>query len=187
MSGKKKPLSLETKQKILCDVSDGILKKSAIAAKYGIPASTLSTVIKNREQIETACAINKFEPARKRMRTAKNEEIEVALLRWIREARNQNIILSGAVLQEKAKFFAEALGVSDFTCSNGWLSRFKERNGIVCKKICGEEFSVNQDTVDSFFSEVWPVIKRDYAPRDIFNADETGLFFQSTSFIYINS
>lgn len=47
--------------------------------------------------------MNRFEPARKRMRTAKNREVEVSSFKWIRQARNQNIILTGAVLQEKQK------------------------------------------------------------------------------------
>jgi len=85
------------------------------------------------------------------MRTGKNEDIEVALLRWIQEVRSENIVLTGNVLQEKAKHFAEALGVNDFVCSNGWLSRFKERHNIVSERICGEESSVHQGVVDSFF------------------------------------
>lgn len=179
MDRKQQSLSLEIKQKILNEVDDKSQKKSKIAAKYGIANSTLSTIIKNRNKIEAAYSVNQFEPTRKRMRTAKNEDVEVALLRWIKEARSQNIILTGAVLQEKAKFFGEALGVSDFVCSNGWLSRFKERHGIVCKKICGEEAAVDPSTVTSFFSEKLPALKKEFSPRDIFNADETGLFFKA--------
>nr|XP_042911674.1 uncharacterized protein LOC122272279 [Parasteatoda tepidariorum] len=179
MSRKQQSLSLETKQKILNEVCDGILKKTEIATKYGIPNSTLSTIIKNREKIEVAYAINQFEPARKRMRTGGNEEIEVALLRWVREARSQNLPLTGHVLQEKAKVFADALGVTNFASSNGWLTRFKKRHGIVCHKICGEEATVDKETVESFLSEKWPALRKNYAPRDIFNADETGLFFKA--------
>lgn len=179
MSRKQQSLSLETKQKILNEVDDKSLKKTKIAAKYGIASSTLSTILKNRDKIEAAYAVNQFEPARKRMRAGKNEDVEVALLRWIREARSQNIILTGTILQEKAKFFGEALGVGDFMCSNGWLSRFKERHGIVCKRICGEEAAVDPDIVESFFAEKWPALKKEFSPRNIFNADETGLFFKA--------
>ncbi|XP_042900840.1 tigger transposable element-derived protein 4-like [Parasteatoda tepidariorum] len=113
------------------------------------------------------------------MRTGGNEEIEVALLRWVREARSQNLPLTGHVLQEKAKVFADALGVTNFASSNGWLTRFKKRHGIVCHKICGEEATVDKETVESFLSEKWPALRKNYAPRDIFNADETGLFFKA--------
>lgn len=100
----KKPLSLEEKQSILSDVDDG-KKKSEIAAKYGIPRSTLSTILKNRYKIEAACVSNKFEPNRKRMRLAKNEEVEIALMKGIIEIRGKNRPLTGDILQEKALFF----------------------------------------------------------------------------------
>lgn len=179
MIRKQQSLALEVKQKILNEISDGILKKTEIATKYGVANSTISMILKNREKIEAAYASGSFEPVRKRIRTGRNEDVEVSLLRWIREARIQNLPLSGAVLQEKAKFFADALGLGDFSCSNGWLQRFKERHGICCKRICGEEASVDQALVASFFTGKWAEIKKDYAPRDIFNADETGLFFKA--------
>ena len=65
------------------------------------------------------------------MGTEKNKDVEVTLLHWIREARNQNIILIEPILQEKTKIFREALG-------------------IVCKEICGEEAVVDSDIVIFF-------------------------------------
>ena len=53
------------KQKILNEVDDKLLKKMAIASKYGILNSTLSTIVKNLNKIEAAYAVNQFEPARK--------------------------------------------------------------------------------------------------------------------------
>ena len=58
-------MSLESKQKILNEVDDKLLKKMAIASKYGILNSTLSTIVKNLNKIEAAYAVNQFEPARK--------------------------------------------------------------------------------------------------------------------------
>lgn len=57
MSGGKKVL-VWTKWKILYDVTDGIFKKSETAARYRILASTLSTIIKNQEQMKIVCIIN---------------------------------------------------------------------------------------------------------------------------------
>lgn len=80
------------------------------------------------------------------------------------------------VLKEKTKLSAEVLGVNDFTCSSGWLSSFKEHDDIVTKRIHGEESSINQNSVDLSFSKR-PFVKKYHAPHEIFNADETGLFF----------
>ena len=65
-----------------------------------------------------AYAVNLLEPAMKRMQIGKNEDVEVILLCCNRETRNQNVILMGAILQEKTKFFGETLGVNNFICSN---------------------------------------------------------------------
>ncbi|GBO05569.1 hypothetical protein AVEN_170910-1 [Araneus ventricosus] len=99
-----------------------MLKKTEIVVKYGILSSTLSMFFKKHEKIEGAYAINQFKLARKRMRTQKNENIKVNLLRWLNEARSQNLPLKGYVLQEKAKVFVDALSVTDFTGSNDWLT-----------------------------------------------------------------
>ena len=59
--------------------------------------------------------------------------------------------ISGPILQEKALQIAKALDVSpdEFKASNGWLDRFKTRNGIKAKFISGEAGDVSEDTVDS--------------------------------------
>ncbi|GBM08343.1 hypothetical protein AVEN_108349-1 [Araneus ventricosus] len=52
------------------------------------------------------------------MLTEKNEDIQVALLKWLYEARSQNLSLMSIVLQEKAKVFVDALGVTDYSGSD---------------------------------------------------------------------
>ena len=44
--------------------------------------------------------------------------------------------------------------------------------------MCGERASVDSNVVDDWLKRV-PTIVEGYAPRDIFNADETGLFYRS--------
>lgn len=172
-------LSLQKKIDILSDIDSGKLKKIEIANKYGIAKSTVSMILKGREKIEAACLLNKFEPDRKRMRVASNEELETALFRWVNEVRNQNLPITGTILQEKARFFADALGITDFCGSSGWLQRFKDRHGIICKKICGEEAAVSEEISKDFITSKLQSIFRKYAESDIFNADETSLFWKA--------
>jgi hypothetical protein len=54
------------------------------------------------------------------------------------------------------------LGHKDFTCSNGWLDRFKNRNNIVYAKISGEALSANTDTASEWVKSVWPELKKDF-------------------------
>ena len=40
-------------------------------------------------------------------------------------ARSRNIPFSGLLLKQKAKNYADALGIEDFQGPDGWLTRFK--------------------------------------------------------------
>lgn len=53
-------------------------------------------------------------------------------------------------------------------------------NGDTNKNICqrfGEENSVDKSTVETWLNEVWPSARSNYSDGNIFNVDETGLFF----------
>ena len=69
------------------------------------------------------------------------------------------------------------LGLSDFKGLNGWLEKFLKIHNLVCKTMSGERGNVNNDTVSSW-KERLPHICEGYEPRDIFNMDESGIFFK---------
>ncbi|GFX44751.1 tigger transposable element-derived protein 6 [Trichonephila clavipes] len=84
--------------------------------------------------------------------------------------------MGGYLLKEKAKAFAKELGI-EFSASEGWLTNFKKRNGIVFKKMCGESLSVVINVCSKWQNSLSDLIK-EFEPRNIFNTDETGLFFK---------
>jgi hypothetical protein len=45
------------------------------------------------------------------------------------------------------------------------------------KKACGESAAVNDEDCESWKSNVLPGLLENYEERNVFNADETGLFF----------
>ncbi|GFX59468.1 tigger transposable element-derived protein 6 [Trichonephila clavipes] len=92
------------------------------------------------------------------------------------QCRRQNIPMGGSLLKEKAKAFAKELA-TEFSASEGWLTNFKKRNGIVFKKMCGESSSVDINVCSKWQNSLSYLIK-EYEPRNIFNKDETGLFFK---------
>ncbi|ELU05436.1 hypothetical protein CAPTEDRAFT_46694, partial [Capitella teleta] len=98
---------------------------------------------------------------------------------WFKAARTKNIPLSGPILCAKASKLAADLGHEKFEASNGWLSRFKDRHQIVFRVISGESANVNQESVDTWHSNLQAEILMNHSPENIFNADETGLFFQA--------
>ena len=113
------------------------------------------------------------------MKSAKHENVEKVLYEWFVETRDSNIPTSELILKEKEAEIAQQLGVEDFTASNGWLDRFRNRYSIIYKKICGESAAVNQDDAELWKSNTLPKLVEGYASRDIYNADETGLFFKA--------
>ena len=74
-------------------------------------------------------------------------------------------------------YFAEQLKLPEFRASEGWLECFKKRHSITLKSVCGESADTDMGAVDSWKAQLASLLK-DYDPVDIFNADETGLFFE---------
>jgi hypothetical protein len=93
--------------------------------------------------------------------------------------RDKDIPMSGPLLLEKAKFFANELEILDFKQSTGWLDRFKENHGITLKKNCGEAISVDANSTDMHeWSEQLTSILKSYKANDYYNADETAIFYK---------
>jgi transposase len=173
--------SYEVKYDAIVTVERGGKTKKQIALDFGIPTSTLSTWIKNSDEIKKKYLSGEMSSQRKKCRIAKFPEVEEALLKWFKNARDQNIPLCGDTLKDQARFFATRFGISEneFDCSSGWLERFKVRHNITYKKVCGESKSVNQNSneINDWKNKLSNILK-DYSPDQIYNADETGLFFR---------
>ena len=64
-----------------------------------------------------------------------------------------------------------------FKASNGWLDNFKKRHNLRQYNIHGEAGSAPIQDLDSMRGRLRQTL-RDYDPKDIFNCDETGLFWK---------
>ena len=94
-------------------------------------------------------------------------------------ACSKNIYPAGPQLIEKAKQIAEHLGKSDFKGSNGWLEKWKRiYNYIKELSICEESGDVHGKTIDSWKERI-PEIVQGYTKDDIWNMDETGVFWKA--------
>lgn len=154
------------------------IKHVQVAKKFEIPTSTLSTILKNRKDIEDKALQGSVK--RKRVRGAKYEDLEQILAEWFHQQRSQNIPIDGVVLKIKASEIALQIGYEGFSPSNGWISRFQKRQEIKYKKISGESEAVETATVETWKRDILPGILKDFLPKDRYNADELGLFFNLT-------
>ncbi|XP_041372694.1 tigger transposable element-derived protein 4-like [Gigantopelta aegis] len=177
-SRKRKALDLDVKFQIVAAVDLGQKSKKDIAAEFGIPKSTLSTILKQRETILSKCQSSEFNTARKRIRTSEFQDVDDALFLWFKSARNKNIALSGPLLMQKADELAAKLGHVNFKANNAWVERFKQRRGIISKAMHGESAAVDQEVVDNWLTSQLPNYLAVFHPKDSFNADETGLFYK---------
>ena len=120
-SKKRKATDLESKFNALKEVDRGSDTKQSIAARYGVKANTLSTWLSNRKAIEEAYANQTFGPKRKRMRLGNHQDLDAAMVTWLREARSRDVRISGDLLASTAQQMAEKLGIPDFKATRGWL------------------------------------------------------------------
>ena len=69
-------LTIAKKLELLQESDKKLLSKGKLALKYGIPCSTLSTILKNRNRLEEAVLSDKDCETRLKLRPAQYEELE---------------------------------------------------------------------------------------------------------------
>lgn len=179
MSSKRKRvvLSITDKVKIIEQLNKGVSNKFLVET-YNVGTLTISDLKKNSSAILKFASNLQFEdgsPSRKNMKTAENKELEQAMFKWFLQQRSIGNPLSGPILCENAKIFAEKIdNLSEFKASDGWLRNFKARHGIRELDLCGEKLSADNTAAEKFIEEFKTKIEN-YDPEFVFNADETGL------------
>ena len=104
--------TLEEKYRAILEVEKGQKSKTEIAKMFNVPKNTLSGWVKKAESIKKG--FEKFGPKRRNMRNGEFEDLEKVLLKWFKQMRDRDIPISGPLLLEKAKYFADSLEINDF-------------------------------------------------------------------------
>ena len=81
------------------------------------------------------------------------------------------------MLHTKADYFAREFG-KDADITSSWIDRWRKGWGIGRVLKAGECGGVNKDTVEEWQNTRLKSILERYEPNDIYNADETELFWQ---------
>lgn len=172
---------LSAKQK--CDLlkSYDMLPKISLrdaAARLNVSHCTLNRILKNRSNIERAIMDNESD-SRKRKRAGKEEVVDKALKEWFLQVRKKDARINGPLLRQKAEDLAKKMGKDDFVATEGWFQRWKKRENISFIKTHGEQGEADFSAAQSWFKTHWTDLLSQYSPSDIFNADETGLYFRA--------
>ena len=112
LRAKKTSISVENKLKIIAMAEMGN-KQTEIAKKFAIKPCTVSKIVKNKDEWKKFGLSDKSREVKKR-RPCKNDVVERAILRFIAQARSHRIPVSGPLIQEKAKLYADVVGARDF-------------------------------------------------------------------------
>ncbi|CAF1023635.1 unnamed protein product [Rotaria sordida] len=157
-------LTLQQKIELINDNRNGNgLSQRTLAAKYNISLGSVSNVLKRKAGYLNDYETNQNQNVKRKLIDVNSQKLNEKVYEWFVQQRSKNIPISGPILQEKALEIAELLGDK--------LGSFKASNG------CGESSSVDMTTVDDWIQRI-PKIIDGYDPKDIFNCDETGLFFK---------
>lgn len=173
-SGKRKRLTLAQKIEIIKFVEAENIGVRAVAEKFSIGKTQVSDILKNKVYLSQTFVEQGSDQSKRKFPKSDGEIIDTVIFKWYLHARVNNLSISGPLLKEKALELASEVGLNGFKASNGWLQKFKERHQISYKN---GGSSVNQCVITEWLNEVKELISG-YEERDIFNCDETGLFFR---------
>jgi len=120
----------------------------------------------------------------KRTRPGAAPRLEEALYKWIFTQSKNGVMLNGQLLQLYAKKLLDEANKHlpetkrlDLKFSNGWNERFKKRYGLRFRRVHGEALNADQEAINLHMPRIMRIVMT-YAARDIWNAEEFGLFYR---------
>ncbi|KAI0994891.1 hypothetical protein K3495_g13288 [Podosphaera aphanis] len=124
------------------------------------------------------------ESSKKRFRAVKYPELDEALMIWVSDLEHRKVSISYDLIREKGCQLRDELNARlpidkqlSIEYSNGWLQSFCTRHHLKMHRQRGESGSVNTELVEQELPALKALLSG-YASRDIFNVDETGLFYR---------
>ena len=173
------PLSLNKKIEVIKMYNKEKLSTRSIAEKSSIQGHRcgkrqILNIIKRKqewiEEYESNVPLNQKQKVRK---TA-NDELNAVLCEWFKDTTTWLLPMIGPLVQEKARQIAAQLQLEDFKAS---MEAFRRGHNIIFGKMNRESGGVETSVVDDWKQKLSELCDS-YALRDIYNMDETRLFFK---------
>nr|XP_014424896.1 tigger transposable element-derived protein 1-like [Pelodiscus sinensis] len=187
---KRKTITMEEKVEIIKRSERGE-KPSSIGRACGYSRSTIATILKDKDRVMEH--VKGHTPMNATIITKQRSgliiEMERLLTIWIEDQNQRNLPISLSLVQEKARSLFNDLKATrtaskgdcneEFVASKGWFNRFKKRTNLHNIKVQGEAASADVSAASSFPKILEDIIDDGgYLPEQIFNVDETGLFWK---------
>nr|XP_022903170.1 tigger transposable element-derived protein 1-like [Onthophagus taurus] len=105
---------------------------------------------------------------------------------WLDSQLHRNIRLNLSLIQQKAKEIYSKLrkkmdknSTDTFNVSWGWFRRFKIRGNLINVKVTGKAANADSNAASEVIATLKVIVDDgNYTPHEIFNVDETGLFWK---------
>jgi len=177
----RRDLTLHDKVQLIFDNNEGNgLSQRKLAEKYKISLGSVSNILKRKEEYLNDYETNQNQNVKRKFKNEYGQQLDDQVYEWFVQQRSKGIPISGPILQQKAVEISESFGEcsGSFKGSNGWLEKFRQRHNISYNSICGESSSVDVVSVQDWIQRI-PKIITEYDKENIFNCDETALFFKA--------
>jgi len=177
-----KKMSYEKKVEIARKIQQGNMTERRLAEIYDTSKGTIHRIRKDillyldplhnqpKSQIKSDREID-------RTVASKWKELDRIVFEVFSRMRMCSISINGPVIKAIALKVAEKSGLNDFKASSGWLERFKVRHGLEFKAISGESKSADHTKIQDFLNTLEQKMTN-YNPENIWNCDETALFYR---------
>ncbi|XP_055682946.1 tigger transposable element-derived protein 1-like [Lutzomyia longipalpis] len=182
----RKSISIDEKQAIIAMKDEG-KRPSEIAAFFNLPRCTISTILAKKDAIKNAKVAKGvsriFEKGR---RGPLMDQMEIALLAWIEQREKNHDITPDYLIMEHAKRLYGELEQQypssssfEFHATKGWFHNFRKRTKIHNVRLLGESGDADVDAAEVCKDEIWNIVQEEgYSMEQIFNVDETALFWK---------
>jgi DDE superfamily endonuclease/Tc5 transposase DNA-binding domain len=143
---------------------------------YKPSKSTMSRTLTRKDQY---LGVHAQDRIIRRRRVLTHADLEEALVLWVLQKQHQKLSISREMIREKGKRFAQDLRFGDsIKFSDNWITLFCKRNAFRQFRQHGESGAANIDspaiqlTIESIRTKI-----DHYGPRNTYNFDESGLFY----------
>lgn len=156
-----------------------------VAKDFGISKTQVYTLLKSKESLQKVFT-NKEVPVSSKVSKNKSvySDVDEAVFEWfcsVRKLRGTKkpLPVSQSLIAARALLEARQRGYKDFKASNGWFSNWRWRYRVKQSvHLHGEAADVDIVAVEQSIEKLRTELQV-YHPSNIFNMDETGLFFKA--------
>ncbi|KAL1141025.1 hypothetical protein AAG570_000951 [Ranatra chinensis] len=154
--------------------------KSPFSTRSGATEPVLEEMLTIQEKVRLLDMITK-----KIMEVARHFNLNESTVRYIRK-EEKNI---RATATDEPHPESSSTMCADFTASKGWFEKFQKRYQLKSVVLHGEAVSADQSAAEDYVNKYFQTIleESEYHPEQVFNMDETGLFWKkipSRTFIF---